>query len=141
MKYGWKVMEGLMINYKRIRRVYALMAAIMMSFAMTPLAYASEADLKLPDFSAVSMLGIRGDHLLLQGLAVCALGLLFGLIIYSQVKKLPVHRSMKEISELIYATCKTYLLTQGKFILILEVFIGTIMVVYFILQRTGVWPL
>ncbi len=93
--------------------------------------HASEAELILPDLSSVSFLGLTGHELLVRGLAVCALGLIFGLIIYTQVKKLPVHQSMKDISELIYATCKTYLITQGKFLLILEVFIGVIMVVYF----------
>ena len=62
---------------------------------------------------------------------VCLLGLVFGLVIFRQLKNLPVHKSMLEISELIYETCKTYLITQGKFILLLEVFIGIIMVVYF----------
>ena len=61
------------------------------------------------------------------GLVVSLLGLVFGLVIYTQLKNLPVHRSMLEISELIYETCKTYLITQGKFILILWVFIGVIM--------------
>ena len=65
------------------------------------------------------------------GLVVCVLGLVFGLVIYGQLKNLPVHQSMREISELIYETCKTYLITQGKFILILEVFIGVIIVLYF----------
>jgi K(+)-stimulated pyrophosphate-energized sodium pump len=92
---------------------------------------ASEAELILPDLSSVSFLGHTGRSLLMVGLVVCLLGLIFGLIIYSQVKKMPVHSSMKEISELIYETCKTYLLTQGKFLLILEVFIGSIMVIYF----------
>ena len=63
------------------------------------------------------------------GLVVCALGLLFGLMTFTQLKNLPVHTSMLEVSELIYETCKTYLITQGKFILMLEVFIGVIMVV------------
>ena len=63
------------------------------------------------------------------GLVVCALGLLFGLVTFTQLKNLPVHASMLEVSELIYETCKTYLITQGKFILLLEVFIGVIMVV------------
>ena len=62
------------------------------------------------------------------GLVVCALGLLFGLVIYTQLKNMPVHKSMREISELIYETCKTYLMTQGKFILLLWVFIGVIIV-------------
>jgi K(+)-stimulated pyrophosphate-energized sodium pump len=65
------------------------------------------------------------------GLVVCALGLVFGMTIFRQLKRLPVHRSMLEVSELIYETCKTYLITQGKFILLLEVFIGVIMVIYF----------
>jgi K(+)-stimulated pyrophosphate-energized sodium pump len=90
-----------------------------------------EANLVLPDLSKVSFMGINGRSLLLFGLIVCALGMLFGLMIYTQLKKLPVHDSMREISELIYETCKTYLTTQGKFILILEIFIGAVIVLYF----------
>ncbi len=90
-----------------------------------------EASLVLPDLGQVEFLGFDGRTLLMAGLFVCLLGLVFGLVIYSQLKNLPVHRSMREISELIYETCKTYLITQGKFILLLELFIGTIMVVYF----------
>jgi K(+)-stimulated pyrophosphate-energized sodium pump len=90
-----------------------------------------EASLVLPDLSSVEFLGLSGSTLLMAGLVVCGLGLVFGLAIYSQLKRLPVHRSMREISELIYETCKTYLITQGKFILILELFIGAIMVIYF----------
>ena len=74
---------------------------------------------------------LPGTRLLSAGIVVCLLGLVFGLVIYCQLKNLPVHKSMLEISELIYETCKTYLVTQGKFILLLEVFIGAIMVVYF----------
>jgi K(+)-stimulated pyrophosphate-energized sodium pump len=91
----------------------------------------SEADLVLPDLGSVQFLGMGGDRLLIGGLIVCVLGLLFGLAMYTQLKNLPVHKSMREISELIYETCKTYLITQGKFILLLELFIGAIMVVYF----------
>jgi K(+)-stimulated pyrophosphate-energized sodium pump len=90
-----------------------------------------EANLVLPDLGAVDFQGINGRTLLMGGLGVCLLGLAFGLVIYTQLKNLPVHRSMLEISELIYETCKTYLITQGKFILILEIFIGVIMVFYF----------
>ena len=90
-----------------------------------------EANLVLPDLSTVTFLGIDGHTLLLAGLVVCALGLLFGLVIYAQLKNMPVHASMREISELIYETCKTYLLQQGKFLLILELFIGVIIAVYF----------
>ncbi|MEO8483041.1 MAG: sodium-translocating pyrophosphatase [Acidobacteriota bacterium] len=91
-----------------------------------------EANLVLPDLSQVTFLnGIDGHTLLLVGLVVSALGLLFGLVIYKQLKNLPVHGSMLEISELIYETCKTYLVQQGKFLLILEAFIGVIIAVYF----------
>ncbi|MDQ6718490.1 MAG: sodium-translocating pyrophosphatase [Gemmatimonadota bacterium] len=91
-----------------------------------------EANLIIPDLSQVTFLnGIQGRSLLMGGLGVCALGLLFGLVIYGQLKRMAVHESMLEISELIYETCKTYLITQGKFILILEVFIGLVILLYF----------
>ncbi len=90
-----------------------------------------EANLLLPDLSRQSFLGVDGHTLLLVGIVVCVLGLLFGLMIYRELKNLPVHRSMLEISELIYETCKTYLITQGKFILILWLFIGAIAAAYF----------
>jgi K(+)-stimulated pyrophosphate-energized sodium pump len=90
-----------------------------------------EANLVLPDLGTVDFQGINARTLLMGGLIVCVLGLVFGLTIYQRLKNLPVHRSMLEISELIYETCKTYLITQGKFILILECFIGVIMVFYF----------
>jgi K(+)-stimulated pyrophosphate-energized sodium pump len=90
-----------------------------------------EANLVLPDLGVVEFQGINGRTLLMAGLVVCVLGLAFGMVIFSQLKNLPVHGSMREISELIYETCKTYLITQGKFILILELFIGVIIVFYF----------
>src|SRR5712691_6927436 len=90
-----------------------------------------EANLVLPDLSTVDFRGINGRSLLMAGLLVCGLGLLFGLMTFTQLKGLPVHPSMREVSELIYETCKTYLIQQGKFILVLEIFIGTIMVLYF----------
>jgi K(+)-stimulated pyrophosphate-energized sodium pump len=90
-----------------------------------------ESSLVLPDLSKVSFMGVDGHSLLLIGLLVSFLGMVFGLIIYMQLKKLPVHRAMLEISEMIYETCKTYLITQGKFILILWAFIATIIVLYF----------
>ena len=92
-----------------------------------------EANLILPDLADVNFFGnsINGHNLLMIGILICMLGLLFGLAMYMNLKKLPVHRAMREISELIYETCKTYLVTQGKFILILEIFIGIIIVLYF----------
>ncbi len=90
-----------------------------------------EAALKLPDLSSVSFLGIDGHRLLMIGLLFCVFGLGFGMVIFMRLKNLPVHRSMREISELIYETCKTYLLTQGKFLMLLWVFIAVIIGVYF----------
>ncbi len=90
-----------------------------------------EASLKLPDLGQAEFLGVSGRTLLTGGLAVCVLGLVFGLVVYRQLQALPVHSSMREISELIYETCKTYLLQQGKFLAILELFIGIIIVIYF----------
>src|SRR6202163_3308196 len=90
-----------------------------------------EAALKLPDLSQVQFLGVDGHKLLLFGILFCIFGLIFGLVIYSRLKNLPVHRSMREISELIYETCKTYLITQGKFLIVLWLFIAVVIVLYF----------
>jgi K(+)-stimulated pyrophosphate-energized sodium pump len=107
-------------------------AVAILSLLMTGHANANDAGLKLPDLRQVSFLGgISGHNLLLCGLAVCVAGLVFGMVIYSQLKNLPVHKSMLEVSELIYATCKTYLMTQMKFILMLECFIGAVIFIYF----------
>jgi K(+)-stimulated pyrophosphate-energized sodium pump len=92
----------------------------------------SEANLKLPDLGQVTFLGgIKGSTLLLVGIAVSACGLIFGLIIFNRLKNMAVHSSMREVSELIYETCKTYLSTQGKFLVLLEGFIAIIIVLYF----------
>ncbi len=90
-----------------------------------------EAGLRVPDLGVVRFGDVSGSALLIAGLVVCVLGLVFGLVIYGQLRKLPVHESMQEISELIYETCKTYLVTQGKLLLVLEAFIGIVIVVYF----------
>lgn len=110
------------------RSIEALAGLAVLLFA--PSAFASEAELVLPSLD-VDIVGINARTLLFVGMAICVLGGLFGLVIYQRLKKLPVHKSMREVSELIYETCKTYLLTQGKFLLVLELLIGTIMVVYF----------
>ena len=91
----------------------------------------SEADLVLPDLATVEVLGMSGHDLLLSGLVVSGLGILFGVVILLQLKNLPTHSSMAEISAIIWETCKTYLITQGKFILALYVLIGTIIAIYF----------
>src|SRR5207248_2410344 len=124
--------SGFMNTCKRSSsRAFFALGAAALAFLVPAAAHADEARLVLPDLDRVQFLGMSGRLLLLLGLIVCALGGFFGLVIYRQLKALAVHRSMLEVSELIYETCKTYLITQGKFILILEAFIGFIMVVYF----------
>jgi K(+)-stimulated pyrophosphate-energized sodium pump len=107
------------------------LAVVMAAPSAVHAAAGGEANLKIPPLDQTPVGGMNGRTLLMFGLGVCVLGLVFGLVIYSQLKNLPVHESMREISELIYETCKTYLITQGKFILLLEVFIGAIIVLYF----------
>jgi len=98
-----------------------------------------EVNLVLPDLAQVDVGGYNGRTLLMGGMVVSALGIAFGLIILTQLKNLPVHRSMREVSELIYETCKTYLITQGKFLALLEVFIAIVIVLYFgLLSGLGV---
>src|SRR6266851_5035765 len=103
-------------------------------------ARADEANLVLPDLSQVSVMGgINGRSILVWGLVICVFGLIFGLWQYMQLKNLPVHRAMLEISELIYETCKTYMITQGKFIALLWVFIAAVILLYFgVLLKYGV---
>ena len=106
--------------------------SLVLAFVATVSAFASEANLVLPDLSSVSFFGgISGSALLTAGLLVCVFGLIFGFIQFKSIKNLPVHKSMLEVSELIYETCKTYLITQGKFIIILEILLAVIIAVYF----------
>ncbi len=113
-------------------RVKPLYLLVLLALAGSPLLAQGEAELKLPALDTVLFFGgISGPTLLMGGLGVSVLGLVFGLLMYMHLRNLPVHESMLEISELIYETCKTYLLTQGKFLLILEIFIGLVIVLYF----------
>ncbi len=115
------------------RRAFPALLILLAAAAGSAPLRASEAELKLPDLHQALFLGasITGPTLLMFGLGVSALGFVFGIAMYMHLKNLPVHESMLEISELIYETCKTYLFTQGKFLLILEAFIGAIIVFYF----------
>ena len=110
------------------RKLFPAMAALVLVLLATA-ANASEAELIIPDLAKVSFLGMNGHNLLLWGLLICVLGIGFSLVQFSQIRNLPVHKSMLEISELIWETCKTYLIQQGKFLAILWVFIAAIMVV------------
>jgi K(+)-stimulated pyrophosphate-energized sodium pump len=121
---------------RRLAKTFAAAALVLVSATAAladPAAEAvgGEANLTLPDLRQVQFLGMNGHKLLTIGIAFCIFGLLFGLVIYTRLKNLPVHRSMREISELIYETCKTYLITQGKFLLLLWVFIAVVIVLYF----------
>jgi K(+)-stimulated pyrophosphate-energized sodium pump len=129
-------------NSRRARRrpvLLALVAALLWMAVPVAAQVASppahtpggEVNLRLPSLEQGSFFGMNGHQFLLGGLVVCVLGLLFGLWTYLGVRKLPVHRSMSEISELIYETCKAYLVQQGKFLLVLELFIGAVIVAYF----------
>jgi len=101
------------------------------AFAAPPDEAAGEASLQLPDLSQVQFLGVNGHKLLMVGILFCIFGLLFGMVSYSRLRSMPVHRAMGEISQLIYETCKTYLITQGKFLMLLWVFIAAIILLYF----------
>ena len=121
---------------RRYKTVAALLGLLLPTFAFAQGEHAGggEANLVLPDLSKVNFanfFGLNGHDLLSIGLLFCVGGLLFGLAIYVQLKNLPVHRTMRDISELIYETCKTYLVTQGKFILLLWAFIAVIISLYF----------
>jgi K(+)-stimulated pyrophosphate-energized sodium pump len=127
---------ALSVGSRMLHRVFAASALLLLS-ATALLAHPAEeagggeASLKLPDLSSVKFLGVNGHTLLLFGILICIFGLLFGMTIFMKLKNLPVHSAMREISELIYETCKTYLFTQGKFLLFLWVFIAIVIVLYF----------
>jgi K(+)-stimulated pyrophosphate-energized sodium pump len=119
---------------KKISAVAALLCISAVAALAQPSTEAGgEASLKLPDLSQVSFLNgaINGHNLLLIGILFCLFGLSFGMVIYMRLKNLPVHRAMREISELIYETCKTYLINQGKFLFLLWIFIAAVIVLYF----------
>jgi K(+)-stimulated pyrophosphate-energized sodium pump len=136
-----------------IARVLLLLGAVLAPIAPTALAAqevaqgvrapehrpGGEVNLRLPDLNQGDFLGFTGHEILLSGLLVCVLGLLFGLWSYNRVKNLPVHRSMAEISELIYVTCKAYMVQQGKLLLVLFAFIGAVIVIYFRVTELE-WP-
>src|SRR5882672_9438041 len=138
-------METLASEGFRLSKTFVTLATLLFLTAAPALAHPAEetggeAALQLPDLSSVSFLGMDGHRMLLIGLLFCVFGLGFGMAIYMRLKNLPVHRSMLEVSELIYETCKTYLLTQGKFLLMLWVFIGVAVAVYFGKLATTIDP-
>src|SRR5215472_9724208 len=113
------------------RLLLALLGVALLSTPLFAQEEGGEEALRLPDLNSAVFLGVPGRTLLMGGLVVSALGLVFGLMIYKRLRDMPVHAAMREVSELIYETCKTYLATQGKFLLVLEGFIAVIIVLYF----------
>ena len=92
---------------------------------------AGDADINLPAVNSVSFGYWTGHTILAWGLVICAVGAAFGLLEYGATRRLPVHRSMRAVSEIIWETCKTYLLQQGKFLAALWFLIALCMVYYF----------
>src|ERR1051325_4681461 len=109
--------------------------------SMTTAVRASEADIKIPDLTQVrfdGLGGMSGIMLMYLGIVICGIGAFFGLVQYKQTKALPVHESMAKVSHTIWETCKTYLLTQGKFLVVLWALIAACMLYYFMgLQDAG----
>jgi K(+)-stimulated pyrophosphate-energized sodium pump len=113
-----------------MRSLWWLVASAFALLIPTP-AFASEADIVLPNFAEVTVAGMTGNSLFGVGIGISLLGLVVGFVMFLGVQKLPVHKAMKEISELIYETCKTYVLTQARFIAVLWILIAIVVFVYF----------
>src|SRR3989339_164658 len=112
----------------------SLCSLIISLFLMTPLAFAGEADIKIPDLTQISFMGgsLGGLTILNIGLVICAIGMVFGWLQYNQTKNLPAHPAMLDVSNTIWETCKTYLFQQGKFLAGLWLLIAICMVYYFV---------
>src|SRR5262245_22643824 len=127
----------------RINTIWARLGLFLMTGLAGTAAYASESsgesNIIIPPLDAVrfnGLGGMSGAALMYGGLLICIIGAVFGLVQYKQTKALPVHKSMGDVSNTIWETCKTYLITQGKFLAILWVLIAVCMVYYFLgLQR------
>ena len=116
------------------RGLWSLLCSLVISlFLMTPLAFAGEADIKIPDLTQISFMGgsLGGLTILNVGLVICAIGMIFGWLQYNQTKNLPAHQAMLDVSNTIWETCKTYLFQQGKFLAGLWILIAICMVYYF----------
>ncbi len=123
------------------KKFSTMLAGFLTAFLASAYAMASEVNIKLPALNSVTFPGVgnhNGHNILVVGLVISAIGLLFGFVMMLGIKKIPVHKAMAEVSELIYETCKTYLFTQGKFLAILFAFILAIILYYFgYLEKMG----
>ena len=114
---------------------WSLLCSLVISlFLMPPLAFAGEADIKIPDLTQISFMGgsLGGLTILNVGLVICAIGMIFGWLQYTQTKNLPAHQAMLDVSNTIWETCKTYLFQQGKFLAGLWILIAICIVYYFV---------
>jgi K(+)-stimulated pyrophosphate-energized sodium pump len=119
-------------NFK-FSKIFSVILLTFFSMILSSTAFASEAELKIPDLSPVQ------NNLLMIGFLICILGMGFGLYMYASVKRIHAHKSMLDVSNVIFETCKTYLLQQGKLLIVLEIFIGVCITYYFaFLQHTPV---
>ncbi len=117
----------------KLIKIPGLTAFATLISSAAPSLRASEADIKIPELDTVSFFGgaLTGHMVLMIGLAVCVVGIVFGWMQYLQTKNLPVHASMGGVSNVIWETCKTYLMQQGKFLAALWILIAACMVYYF----------
>lgn len=107
------------------KMISALISAFICSYAP---AFAGEADLIVPDIRSLSL---DNYNLLLIGIGISVFGLVFGLVEFLRIKKLEVHKAMADVGNIIFETCKTYLIQQGKFLILLEILIGLCILFYF----------
>lgn len=115
------------------KSLFAFLATLLLG--VSP-AFAGEADLVVPSIKDISL---DSYNLLLIGMVISVIGLIFGFIEFLRIKKLDVHKAMAEVGNTIFETCKTYLIQQGKFLLVLEVLIGLCIAFYFgYLQKMGI---
>jgi K(+)-stimulated pyrophosphate-energized sodium pump len=119
--------------FKTKRSIWTFLLSSLMLLLMAGTAFAGEANILLPDLSKITFFGgsLGGVTILNFGLLICLIGLAFGFMQYAQTKNLPAHKSMLDVSQTIWETCKTYLLQQGKFLLALWVLIAICIVYYF----------
>ena len=121
----------MMINFKKFG---SLALAMLLTVAFSASAMASEIDLKVPSLDvAYNIFGwsVTGSQLLFYGMGICVLGMIFGLVEFFSIKKMPAHKLMLDVSNTIYETCKTYMKQQAKLLVLLELFIAACIFYYF----------
>jgi len=118
---------------KNQRSIWTFLLSGLIMLLLVGTAFAGEADIKLPDVLSVAFFGgkLTGMMILNIGLVICVIGMIFGVIQYKQTKNLPAHKSMLDVSQTIWETCKTYLFQQGKFLVALWILIAACMIYYF----------